>query len=61
MPPANAAIILSAESLVAALGGAVVLGERLTPIGYAGAEVERRRWNCAGSGEKAQGGVGRGR
>ncbi|HEV7275129.1 MAG TPA: DMT family transporter [Devosiaceae bacterium] len=37
VPSANAAIILSAESLFAALGGAVVLGERLTPIGYAGA------------------------
>ncbi|HEV7291587.1 MAG TPA: DMT family transporter [Devosia sp.] len=37
VPPANAAIILSAESLFAALGGAVVLGERLPPIGYLGA------------------------
>lgn len=37
VPSANAAIILSAESLFAALGGAVVLGERLTPVGYAGA------------------------
>ena len=37
VPPANAAIILSAESLFAALGGAVLLGERLLPIGYAGA------------------------
>lgn len=36
VPPANAAIILSAESLFAALGGAVVLGERLDPIGYFG-------------------------
>ena len=37
VPPANAAIILSAESLFAALGGAVVLGDRLPAIGYAGA------------------------
>ena len=39
VPPANAAIILSAESLFAALGGAVVLGERLPAIGYAGAAL----------------------
>lgn len=37
VPPANAAIVLSAESLFAALGGAVLLGERLIPIGYLGA------------------------
>lgn len=37
VPPANAAIILSAESLFAALGGAVVLGDRLTLLGYFGA------------------------
>ena len=37
VPAANAAIILSAESLFAALGGALILGERLSPIGYAGA------------------------
>jgi drug/metabolite transporter (DMT)-like permease len=37
VPAANAAIILSAESLFAALGGALLLGERLSPIGYAGA------------------------
>lgn len=37
VPPANAAIVLSAESLFAALGGAVVLGERLPAIGYVGA------------------------
>ena len=37
VPPANAAIILSAESLFAAIGGAWLLGERLPPIGYAGA------------------------
>lgn len=39
VPPANAAIILSAESLFAALGGAVVLGDRLPAIGYAGAAL----------------------
>jgi drug/metabolite transporter (DMT)-like permease len=39
VPPANAAIILSAESLFAALGGALVLGERLPPIGYLGAAL----------------------
>ncbi len=37
VPPANAAIIMSAESLFAALGGALILGERLLPIGYVGA------------------------
>lgn len=37
VPPANAAIILSGESLFAALGGAVLLGERLLPLGYIGA------------------------
>jgi drug/metabolite transporter (DMT)-like permease len=39
VPPANAAIILSAESLFAAVGGALVLGDRLPPIGYAGAAL----------------------
>ena len=39
VPPANAAIILSAESLFAAIGGALMLGERLPPIGYAGAAL----------------------
>ena len=39
VPAANAAIILSAESLFAALGGALMLGERLPPIGYAGAAL----------------------
>lgn len=34
---ANAAIVLSAESLFAALGGALLLGERLPLVGYAGA------------------------
>jgi len=37
VPPGNAAIILSSESLFAALGGALLLGERLPPIGYVGA------------------------
>lgn len=37
VPPANAAVILSAEALFAALGGAIVLGERLTSTGYLGA------------------------
>lgn len=39
MPSANAAIILSAESLFAALGGALILHERLPPIGYLGAAL----------------------
>jgi drug/metabolite transporter (DMT)-like permease len=39
VPPANAAIILSAEGLFAALGGAVVLGERLPLVGYAGSAL----------------------
>ena len=39
VPAANAAIVLSAESLFAALGGALILGERLSPIGYAGAAL----------------------
>lgn len=39
VPPANAAIILSAESLFAALGGALLLGERLPAIGYLGAAL----------------------
>ncbi|HTN60756.1 MAG TPA: DMT family transporter [Devosia sp.] len=39
VPPANAAIILSSESLFAALGGAILLGERLPLIGYAGAAL----------------------
>lgn len=39
VPPANAAIILSAESLFAAIGGALLLGDRLPPIGYAGAAL----------------------
>lgn len=39
VPPANAAIILSAESLFAALGGALILGDRLPAVGYAGAAL----------------------
>lgn len=39
VPSANAAIILSAESLFAALGGALLLGERLPVVGYAGATL----------------------
>lgn len=39
VPPANAAIILSAESLFAALGGALFMGDRLPPVGYAGAAL----------------------
>jgi drug/metabolite transporter (DMT)-like permease len=39
VPPANAAIILSSESLFAALGGAVILGERLPLVGYTGAAI----------------------
>jgi drug/metabolite transporter (DMT)-like permease len=39
VPAANAAIVLSAESLFAALGAALLLGERLTLVGYAGAAL----------------------
>lgn len=39
VPPANTAIILSGESLFAALGGALILGERLPVAGYAGATL----------------------
>lgn len=39
VPPANAAIILSAEGLFAALGGALLLGERLPVIGYVGSAL----------------------
>ena len=39
VPSANAAIILSAESLFAALAGAIALGERLPPLGYLGAAL----------------------
>lgn len=37
VPPSNAAIILSAEGLFAAIGGALLLHERLSWIGYVGA------------------------
>lgn len=37
VPPPNAAIVLSGESLFAALGGALFLGERLPLPGYVGA------------------------
>lgn len=36
VPTANAALILSMESLFAAFGAALILGERLSPIGYFG-------------------------
>lgn len=39
VPPANAAIILSAESLFAAIGAALLLHERLDVIGYLGAAM----------------------
>jgi drug/metabolite transporter (DMT)-like permease len=39
VPPSNAAIILSAEGLFAAIGGALLLNERLAPIGYVGAAL----------------------
>ena len=39
VPPANAAVILSSESLFAAIGGAWLLGERLPAIGYLGAAM----------------------
>jgi drug/metabolite transporter (DMT)-like permease len=39
VPPANAAIILSSESLFAAIFGAVLLHERLPPLGYFGAAL----------------------
>ena len=39
VPPANAAIILSAEGLFAALGGALILGERLPMVGYLGSAL----------------------
>ncbi len=38
-PASEAAIIVSTESLFAALAGAVMLGERLTPIAWAGAAL----------------------
>lgn len=39
VPPANAAIVLSSESLFAALFGAWLLHERLPPLGYLGAAI----------------------
>lgn len=39
VPASNAAIIQSSESLFAAIGGALFLGERLTPVGYFGASL----------------------
>lgn len=36
-PPADAAVILSSEALFAAVAGAVMLGDRLTAAGWAGA------------------------
>lgn len=39
VPPANAAIVLSSESLFAAVFGAIFLGERLPPLGYLGAAI----------------------
>ncbi len=39
VPPSNAAIILSAEGLFAALGGALLLNERLGLVGYVGAAL----------------------
>lgn len=39
VPASNAAIVLSSESLFAALFGALLLGERLSPLGYLGAAV----------------------
>jgi drug/metabolite transporter (DMT)-like permease len=38
-PPAHAAILLSFETVVAALGGALLLGERLAPRGIAGCAI----------------------
>lgn len=39
VPPANTAIVMSAESLFAALGGALFFGERLPSVGYLGATL----------------------
>lgn len=35
-PPSDTAVILSAESVFAAIGGFLVFGERLSPMGFAG-------------------------
>ena len=39
VPPARAAIMLSLETVFAAIAGAVMLGERLPPIGWMGAAL----------------------
>lgn len=39
VPPANTAIILSSEALFAAAFGAILLHERLPPVGYVGAAL----------------------
>ena len=39
VPPARAAILLSLETVFAAVTGAVMLGERLPPIGWFGAAL----------------------
>lgn len=39
LPPSNAAIILASEGLFAAIGGAILLDERLTALGYSGAAL----------------------
>jgi len=36
-PPSEAAVLVSTETLFGALAGALLLGERLQPIGWAGA------------------------
>jgi drug/metabolite transporter (DMT)-like permease len=36
-PPGDAAVILSSEALFAAVAGAVILGDRLTPVSWSGA------------------------
>ena len=38
-PPADSAILLSSETLFAALAGALILGDRLTPVGWTGAAL----------------------
>lgn len=39
LPAANAAMIMSTETLFAAIGGALILGDRLTTVGYIGAAL----------------------
>ena len=55
-PPSEAALILSLESVFAALAGAVLLGERLSPIGSFGcaADPRRRRRGRGGAGAREQ-------